>query len=127
MVENLSVSEMTNRDPRRRRLASPRLVLAVVVATVTAACLAHLSGLKNLQTLFLDSTQITDAGLVNLKALTNLQTLGLVHTKISDNGLATLKEIRSLRMLFITEATIPDDSIAELQRACPELRIQPQH
>ena len=58
---------------------------------VTDAELEHLSGLTNIQSLGLDSSQITDSGLGNLKGLTRLETLVLSGNQITDAGLENVK------------------------------------
>ena len=54
--------------------------------------IVYLKALSNLETLTLNSTQISDAGLVHLKDLTNLRYLGLNGTQITDAGLAELQQ-----------------------------------
>jgi Leucine-rich repeat (LRR) protein len=54
--------------------------------------MVHLSGLKNLQVLNLNATQITDAGLPHIARLTNLQQLDLGNClKVSMDGIQTLQ------------------------------------
>ena len=54
---------------------------------MTDAGLEHLNGLKQLQTLWLDHTQVTHAGLEHLKGLKQLQELLLGSTPVTDAGL----------------------------------------
>ena len=53
--------------------------------------LSCLKKFANLQTLYLDGTQITDAGLLHLKDLTKLKTLWLSGTHATDHGIAELR------------------------------------
>jgi hypothetical protein len=58
-----------------------------------------LSGLTNLQTLYLDGTQVSDVGA--LSGLTNLQWLDLTDTQVSDVG--ALAELPNLDHLFLPD------------------------
>ena len=56
------------------------------------AGLKELAGLKNLDCLYRDGTQITDGGLKHLAGLKNLQTLNLFGTKATKAGIAALQK-----------------------------------
>ena len=79
----------------KRELASIRLY----ETKITDDVLAYLQGLVSLKWLGLGETKITDAGLVHLKGLRNLQYLDLNHTKVTDAGLAHLKGLTNLTKL----------------------------
>ena len=65
---------------------------------IRGAGLTELRGLKNLTTLYLNDTQISDAGLKELKEiLKNLTTLGLSGTKITGAGMKEPEDSRSSR------------------------------
>ena len=51
-----------------------------------------MAGLKQLQTLNLSGTQVSDAGLKELAGLTELNTLDLTGTKGTDAGVQELKK-----------------------------------
>ena len=84
--------------------------------------LAHLKGLKGLQWLDLEVSNITDAGLVHLKGLTGLQRLTLSST-ITDAGLVHLKGLTALRELNLRGTKITDAGAASLRKALPKARI----
>src|SRR5579872_2963076 len=65
----------------------PIVAVTLTGPTVTDAGLKELKECKNLQTLYLRSTQVTDAGLKELSACGNLQTLGLVEARLTDAGM----------------------------------------
>jgi len=72
------------------------------------AMLAHMSGFKNLQTLWLRDTQVTNAGLVHLGGCRNLVWLNLSHTKVSADGLATLATPPNLKILWLDDSQVSD-------------------
>ncbi len=84
--------------------------------------LAHLSALTGLQTLNLDTTQITDAGLAYLSSLTGLQSLNLTGTQITDAGLARLSDLTGLQTLNLRFCRqITDAGLAHLS-GCTKLK-----
>ena len=63
--------------------------------------LKELVGLKNLRSLDLRETKVTDAGLKELAELKSLQSLNLAHTHVTNVGvkeLAGLKNLQSLNL-----------------------------
>jgi Leucine-rich repeat (LRR) protein len=115
---------------------------------VTDATLSHLSGLTNLETLWLAETPVTDAGLVHLQGLTRLKLLSLASTGTTDGGLANLNRMKNLETLHLdgTQVTdaglkhlrgltnlqglildntkVTDAGVAALQRALPRLKVR---
>lgn len=75
---------------------------------VTDYVLGHLSGLTNLQTLWLNNTRVTDAGLAKLKDLRELRVLILQNSDVSDVGLEHLRELPNLRWLLLDETKVVD-------------------
>ena len=70
--------------------------------------LAEFKNCKNLTTLDLSNTQISDAGLAHFKNCKNLTTLNLYNTQISDAGLAHFKDCKNLAYLNLTNTEISD-------------------
>ncbi len=58
-----------------------------------------------------------------LKEIKNLQTLDLSLTVVTDAGMKELKELKSLQMLDLGETKVTDKGRAELQKALPKLYI----
>ncbi len=91
----------------RYRLANfvlgPRII-EVLVGDPKFSDLTPLAGLKNLQTLWLESTQVTD--LTPMAGLKNLQTLSLDFTQVSD--LTPLVGLKNLQTLVITSTQVKD-------------------
>lgn len=65
------------------------------------AILKHLGRHKNLTTLDLSFTEVTDEGLEHLAGLTNLTSLNLCYTKVSDAGLEHLAGLKKLKWLWL--------------------------
>ena len=59
---------------------------------VTNQGLAHLSKLKNLSSLVLNSSYISDAGLVHLQGMDHLEQLTLYDTRVTQEGVAQLQK-----------------------------------
>lgn len=77
---------------------------------------AHLSGLRNLETLLLIGSEVTDRGVAHLAQLTKLEKLDLGRCEISDAGLTHLAGLHELRVLELIEDNITDAGIASLTR-----------
>ena len=63
--------------------------------------LEHLQGLTSLTELSLANTQVTDSGLVHVAGLTNLGHLNLGGTSVSDTGLTHLKGLTRLKTVLV--------------------------
>ena len=61
-------------------------------------------GTRDLRTLDLSSTKVTDAGLSHLKGLTNLNTLSLFGTKVTDAGMVHLTGLTNLSKLRLWDS-----------------------
>jgi len=83
---------------------------------ITAAGLAHLKGIPEIESLGLADTRVTDAGLAHLAGLATLPSLGLGGTRISDTGLAQLSRMTRLQELSLADTAITDAGLAHLER-----------
>jgi len=83
--------------------------------------LAHFKNQRNLQTLNLEFTKVTDAGLEHLKGLTKLQELDLRFTEITDAGLVHLKDLTDLQTVCLSKTKVTDAGDAGLRRSLPRL------
>ena len=54
--------------------------------------LVHLEGLRNLDSLDIGGTQVTDTGLGHLRGLTKLRWLGLSYTQATEEGIEELRK-----------------------------------
>ncbi len=73
-----------------------------------------LADLIQLQSLFLDSTSVTNAGLVSIAELHCLTTLDLANTKIDSAGLDHLTKLSSLRVLNLHGTQVTDAGLERL-------------
>jgi Leucine-rich repeat (LRR) protein len=89
---------------------------------VSDAGLAHLQGLANLHSLWLDGTRLSDAGLAHLEGLANLSGLSLTGTPVGDAGLAHVKGLKNLQVLFLPGTRVGDAGLAHL-RGLTNLRL----
>jgi Leucine-rich repeat (LRR) protein len=75
---------------------------------------ADLAALKNLQSLDLFHTDLTDSGAKGLAAMEELQKLYLWNTAITDEGLANIKGLTNLTLLYISDTKVTDAGMAHL-------------
>lgn len=85
--------------------------------------LAHVGRLGRLESLWLDSTTVTDAGLAQLRGLTGLRHLFISRTSMSDAGLVHLKGMPRLVILSISGSRVTDEGLLDLERALPTASI----
>ena len=115
---------ITDADLRQLK-AFPRLNHLVLknCRQVTDAGLGELSGLANLQYLYLNDTPITDAGLVHIASLRSLEELSLTNTQVTGAGLMQLSGLTKLDYLYLYSTPITPAGVDELQKALPKCRI----
>lgn len=92
-------------------------------SNVSNEMLKELQAYPNLMNLHLHNTQISDEGLLSLQSLRYLEYLNLYNTKISDKGLTSLQNLKHLTKLFVWETAVSDEGLRALQRELPELII----
>jgi len=78
---------------------------------------------NNLIKLFLDDTPVTDNGLQNLTALANLRYLNLVNTKVTAKGVMQLKTMSKLASIYLYKTLITKNDWARLQHAFSKARL----
>ena len=81
---------------------------------VTDAALKYLHGLTPLNELQLHKTQITDAGLEHLKSRTALKALSLDGAKITDAGLVHLKGFKAIKMLSLNDTQVTNSGLEQI-------------
>ena len=88
----------------------------LVATKVTDDALRWLSVFRNLQTLYLHHTSISDAGVANLKDLKSLTTLDLFDTRVTDAALEHLAEwMPHLEWLELSNTQITDAGLGYLK------------
>ena len=75
----------------------------------------YLQGLRNLQTLGLSRTKVTDKGLVHLQGLTKLEKLGLSGTRVTDAGLVHLKGLMNLKELDLSDTNVTAAGLVHIE------------
>ncbi|MGY8693409.1 MAG: c-type cytochrome domain-containing protein, partial [Verrucomicrobiia bacterium] len=80
--------------------------LEIGFSDVTNDGLAALSGMTNLERLYLQKTAISDEGLKHVANLENLRYLNLYGTQISDSGLEYLEDLDELKSLYLWETQV---------------------
>lgn len=75
--------------------------------------------LKNLNSLYISSSKVTDAGLKNLASLPNLHRLGLNENCINGSGLYHLSKSKKLSSLDLGNSKIKADSLYNLTEVKP--------
>lgn len=98
--------------PHLRQLRS----LLLPKTSVTDVTLSRLTQLTDLETLMLLETNISDAGLESLAGLHNLKTLYLLRTQVGDAGMESLAGLRSLEVLYLNGTQVSDAGLAPLTR-----------
>ncbi|MBI5688280.1 MAG: hypothetical protein HZC54_24675 [Verrucomicrobia bacterium] len=85
-------------------------------AQLSAAGLAHLKGLKELEVLILLEMQLTDDGLAQIGEISGLRELWLDGDRaVTDKGLAHLSGLKQLRVLRFFGAPITDAGLAHIK------------
>lgn len=83
--------------------------------------LQWISGLPNLSKLYLDNTLITDEGIALLKNTTELRYLNLVGTSITEKGLRTLSSLPLLKSVYLYQSEVKIEDMAEIQQRMPKV------
>lgn len=83
--------------------------------------LKWISGLPNLSKLYLDNTLITDEGIALLKNTTELRYLNLVGTSITEKGLRALSSLPLLKSVYLYQSEVKIEDMAEIQQRMPKV------
>src|SRR5262249_12603133 len=87
------------------------VTLAIWETDLTDEGLKEIVKVTWLRELNLHATQITDAGLAMVAQLKQLYSLGLMRTGISDDGLAHLSGMKTMTMLSLGETSIGNEGM----------------
>ncbi len=91
------------------KIASPTALIFSQSKTLTDADLVLVSKTKNVRSIVLEGTTISDKGLEHLKGMPTLRHISLYGCKnITDNGVAALRECRQLDRISLSETPITD-------------------
>ncbi len=92
---------------------------------ITDFDLKYLKSLKTIKILDLSNTNLTDAGLENLRELPQLETLSLLSTATTDSGLQHLKSLKRLKLLDLENTNVTEQGKAALKNFLPNCTIIP--
>ena len=67
--------------------------------------------------------KVSDAGLANFKDCKNLQSIGLRGTPITNKGLAPFHDCKKLTVLDLVQTKVTKAGIEELKKALPKCKI----
>jgi hypothetical protein len=91
---------------------------------VTDVGLEAIKGLRRLKILDLSDSPVTDSGLKHLSGLVSLKILYLGNTRITDAGLAKLADLEDLKIIDVTGTRVSDSGITGLKQALPQLYVR---
>lgn len=90
---------------------------------ITDDMLTLIAKFPHLQKLYLENTEISDAGLEILADLDYLEYLNLYGTKVSNNGLEHILKMEKLRTVYLWKTSVSIEALSDLQRNMPELTV----
>ena len=123
-VNFINDTTVDNNDLQLIAQLSKQLVSLKLSGTnITDEGLKTITKCNNLIKLFLDGTPITDSCLQNLTALTNLRYLNLVNTKVTAKGIMQLKTMPKLASIYLYKTTVTKKDWLALQQAFPKARL----
>ncbi len=117
-----SISDFSDKDGEllkglEKNIASIRLS----GTKISDKSLKWISGLPNLSKLYLDNTFITDEGIALLKNTTELRYLNLVGTSITEKGLSALSSLPLLKSVYLYQSEVKIEDMAEIQQRMPKV------
>lgn len=86
--------------------------------------LAALPKMRQLKSLWLVDTAVTDAGLAPLGKLTQLKVLHLIGADVTDQGLEQLSSLHNVEEIFLLRTGVTQEGVDRLQRALPQSVIR---
>ena len=87
----------------------------------TDAEMECLRRIRDVRSLTLDATKVTDAGLENVGGLVSLEELNLCGTGVTDEGLANIERLSNLKSMDLTNTKVTDKGLVYLA-GLPELQ-----
>ena len=113
-----------NNDLQLIKQLSKQLVSLKLSGTnITDDGLKTVAQCNNLIKLFLDATPVTDNGLKNLIPLSNLRYLNLVNTRVTAKGISQLKTLSKLRSVYLYKTLITKQDWPVLQQSFPHTKL----
>lgn len=123
-VNFINDSSIDNSDLQLIAQLNKQLVSLKLSSTnITDDGLKSIAQCTNLIKLFLDNTAITDNGLKNLTSLENLHYLNLVNTHVTAKGLIQLQPLKKLESVYLYKTPISKNDFTTLQQAFPKTKF----
>lgn len=88
--------------------------IAIPATPVTDAGLSHLAHMPNLRRLDIHMTRITDGAMSTIATLEHLQSLDLGDTAITDAAMETIARLRDLQHLSLWQTAVTDRGVRQL-------------
>ena len=85
--------------------------------------LSFIADLKNLRSLYIGGSNVTDTTLIHISRLKNLKELYIVAAPITDSELIRLQQIKNLRKLDIHYTKVTKTGVEKLQKYLPNCEI----
>jgi len=105
--------------PLRRQLVS----LKLGHTSITDSALSVIAGCERLVRLHLDHTAITDKGLAAITGLSALKYINLVGTAVTGQGVEKLGRLKSLRKVYLYQTRVDRRQWPALQAACKGIQL----
>jgi eukaryotic-like serine/threonine-protein kinase len=121
---NLSKAEFADQDLAKFRGLKQLSSVVLVASEITNVGCEHLATLPTLQKLYLTNTKISDAGLTHLAQAAKLEVLHISGTKITDEGLQQLVRLKSLTELTVVKTGVSEAGVKKLSVALPKCKIE---
>jgi uncharacterized membrane protein/mono/diheme cytochrome c family protein len=106
-----------------KQLSKQVISLKLGQTNLTDAMLADVGKLTALTRLYIDKTAITDKGIVYLKNLTALQYLNVSGTGVTANGLSSLAALKNIKQLYVYQTLITPQESSKLKSVFPNAMI----
>lgn len=94
----------------------PRVRTVVLGGNVKDSGLVFVTGLRNLESLTIDSPHIKGSGLANLAGLSKLRSLNVEGTGVNDDSLAHLEECKSLKELNLGSTRVTPRGLSHIAK-----------
>lgn len=91
---------------------------------VTDRGVATLSGAENLRMVRLGETGVTDAALDTLGKLKSLESVSLYGTAVTDAGVNKLANLSNLKHLYLAGTKVTPNALTELKKKLPQCQIE---
>ncbi len=123
-LRHLHLVETATGDDALEALSQSRQLQSLYLerTKVSDAGLKHLSAL-NLGQLYLDQTQVTDTGVTHLAGMQSLQSLDLRRTQVTDASLDVLSSLKRLRMVMLQNSRVTLQRAQMLQDERPDMAV----